>query len=451
MNPTRRGIGTAAAACCFAVLLMPARAQRPPIPAQLSLKEAVSIAFTNSPVLTQSQASLGETEAARERARAALMPQLSVGVFEAVRTVNLEAQGIQFPEIPGLGRTVPVRVGPFSQFDARAYLNQEVLNFQRRYGHKAAGARLEASEAENLNVRELLATTVVMAYVNAQRSQAAEATLRKQLALSRQLLTITNDRASQGVASSLDTRRAELQANNLQQALLEAENALTVAKLELAKVIHAEISADYELADIASYFETSTPNEQEALKQAFDSRPDYRAAQAQLRAVELDLRSARAERYPSLAFAADYGQSGRKPFENLNTYRVQGSLNIPVFQGGRIAADVKQAESRRQRAEAFLEEVRAGVESDVLSALAKVQSAKRQVEVAEESISLGQEEVDLTTARFTSGVTDNTEIVNAQDRLTRAEDNRIRALFHLHLAVAELQRATGNAEKTYRP
>jgi outer membrane protein TolC len=409
------------------------------------------MAFANSPVLQQSQARVGETEAARQQARSALLPQLSVGVFEAVRTVNLEAQGIQFPEIPGIGRPVPARVGPFSQFDARAFLNQEVLNFQRRYGHKAAGARLEASEAENLNVRELLALTVVMTYVNAQRSQAAEATLRKQVALSRQLLTITTDRASQGVASTLDMRRAALQTNNLQQALLEAENALTVAKLELAKVIHAEISANYELADIASFYETATPNEQDALKQAFDARPDYRAAQAQLRAVELDLRGARAERYPSLAFAADYGQSGRKPFENLNTYRVQGSLNIPVFQGGRISADVKQAESRLQRAEAFLEEVRAEVETDVLSALAKVRSAKRQVEVADATIALGQEEVDLTTARFTAGVTDNTEIVNAQDRLTRAEDNRIRALFRLHLAVAELQRATGAAERAYRP
>jgi outer membrane protein TolC len=51
---------------------------------------------------------------------------------------------------------------------------------------------------------------------------------------------------------------------------------------------------------------------------------------------------------------------------------------------------------------------------------------------------------------ISAGVTDNTEIVNAQDRLTRAEDNRIRALFHLHLAVAELQRAMGAAERAYR-
>jgi outer membrane protein TolC len=424
--------------------------QRPSIPPQLSLREAVSIAFANSPLLRQSEARIGETAAARQQARAALLPQLSVGVFEALRTVNLDAQGIQFPDIPGLGRAVPVRVGPFSQFDARGYLNQEILNFQHRYGHKAAGARLEASEAEGLNVRELLALNVVIGYVNAQRSQAAAATLRQQLALSRQLLTITTDRASQGIASALDTKRSEQQANNLQQALLEAENALTIAKLELAKAMHAEISASYELADIASFYDTTAPGEKEALAAAFESRPDYRAAQAQVRAAALDLRGSRAERYPSLAFAADYGQSGRKPFQNLNTYRVQGALNIPVFQGGRISADVQQAQSRLDRAEAYLDEVRAGVETDVLGALANVNSARQQVEVANSTIALAQQEVDLSTARFTSGVTDNTEVVNAQDRLARSEDNRIRALYNLQVAQAGLQRAIGAAEKTYR-
>jgi outer membrane protein TolC len=226
---------------------------------------------------------------------------------------------------------------------------------------------------------------------------------------------------------------------------------LTIAKLELAKLIHAQISADYELADIASFYDTSAPAEKEALAAAFESRPDYRAAQAQVRAAELDLRSSRAERYPTVAFAADYGQSGKKVFHNRNTFRVQGSLNIPVFLGGRISADVRQAQSRLESAQAFLDEVRAEVETDVLSAVANVTSAKRQVEVADATIVLSQQEVDLSTARFTSGVTDNTEVVNAQDRLARAEDNRIRALYNLHLAQAGLQRATGAAEKAYRP
>jgi hypothetical protein len=260
------------------------------------------------------------------------MPQVSVGVFEALRTVNLEAQGIQAPEIPGIGRAIPIRVGPFSQFDARAFLNQEVLNFQRRYGHKAAGARLEATEAENVNTRELLALSVVVSYVTAQRSQASAATLRKQLSLSRELLTITSDRASQGVASTLDTRRAEQQANNLQQALLEAENDLVLAKLELAKLMHARISSEYELADIASFYDTNAPAEKEAMAMAFESRPDYRAAQAQVRAAELDLfcRRLRTKRQEGLSQPEYISRAGLVEYS-----RVSGRAYCGRCQAGR--------------------------------------------------------------------------------------------------------------------
>jgi outer membrane protein TolC len=426
-------------------------ADRPALPAQLTLQQAVAIAFQSSPVLRESQSRVMESEAFRAQARSALLPQITVGAFEALRTVNLEAQGIEIPEIPGIGRPLPVRAGPFGQFDARAYLNQDILNFQRRFTHRAAGARLQASQADDLNVREVLALSVVVAYLNAQRSQASAATLRQQLSLSRQLLTITSDRTSQGVASTLDTRRAEQQANNLQQSLLEAENSLTATKLELARVLHAQITADYELADIGSFYQPETPSVSDALAAAFQARPDYRAAQAQVQASELDLRASKSERYPTVAFAADYGQSGNKPLENLNTYRVQGSINIPVFLGGRISADVKQAKAHIERAQSYLDEVRAQVETDVLTAMAGVASAKKQVEVAQSTIALASDEVDLSMSRFTGGVTDNTEVINAQDRVSRAEDNRIRALYNLHLALASLQRAAGTAEKTYRP
>jgi outer membrane protein TolC len=408
------------------------------------------MAFDASPALRRAAARVRETQAARDQIRATRLPQLSVGAFDALRTVNLEAQGIQAPVIPGLGQVIPTRVGPFSQVDARAFLNQEILNFSQRYRRQAGNTRMEVSAAEEANARELLALNVVVAYVNAQRAQASAATLHKQLSLARELLTLTTDRFSQGVASSLEVKRSQQQVNNLQQTLFEVRNSLTTAKLELANVIHAQVSADYELAGIASFYDRKTPAQADALALALQSRPDYRAAEAQVRAAELEVRGARSERYPTLSFAADYGQSGKQPFSNLNTFRIQGSLNIPVYLGGRIKADALQAESRLEQAQALLDEVRSQVETDVLTALGSVESAQRQVDVAESTIRLAQEEVDLSIARFTGGVTDNTEVVNAQDRLARAEDNRIRALFNLHIAGAGLERAIGAAEKTYR-
>jgi outer membrane protein len=66
------------------------------------------------------------------------------------------------------------------------------------------------------------------------------------------------------------------------------------------------------------------------------------------------------------------------------------------------------------------------------------------------NVTLSRQEVDFTRSRFTQGIADNTEVVNAQDRLERADEARIRAQYTLGLARANLARATGAAEKTYR-
>ncbi len=447
-----RGSSSFVVACAwFAGISALAGAERPEIPARLTLEQAVSIAFTQNSDLRRADARAAGTAAERDRVRAPLLPQVSISAFDALQTVNLRARGIQAPEIPGVGSFLPVRVGPFSQVDARALVTQELFNVPLRHRHRAANARVESAEAERVNAREALALQVVAAYVEAQRSQAMEATLRKQLSLARQLHTITTDRFQQGIASSLETKRALQQANNLQQSLFEAESGLTAAKLQLANVMQAKIGSGFELADMAGFYNTAMMSEPEALAAALQGRPEYRAAQAQVRAAELELRAARSRRLPTLSFAADYGQSGRAPFQNLNTYRLQGSLNIPLYLGGDISAETRQQHSRLDEAQAFLEDLEAQIETDVLTALSGVASARRQVEVADETIRLAGEELDLSTARFTSGVTDNTEVVNAQDRLARAEENRIRALFNLNLHRAKLQRATGMAEKAYRP
>src|SRR5439155_22361238 len=71
-------------------------------------------------------------------------------------------------------------------------------------------------------------------------------------------------------------------------------------------------------------------------------------------------------------------------------------------------------------------------------------------ETSAQNVTLSRQEVELTRARFLQGVTDNTEVVNAQDRLSKANDAQIRALYTLGLACANLARAVGGAERAYR-
>jgi outer membrane protein TolC len=419
-----------------------AGADRPDIPAVLPLRRAVSIALAQSTSLRAAQWRLKQAEARADQARAPLLPQVSVGAYQADQTVNLRAMGIDIPFLPS-------KVGPFPSMDLRGTVTQDLFNMQSMRNRKAAAQRTVTSERQAQNAREAVVLAVVGAYLQALRSKASQDTTREQLQLAQRLYELTRDREQQGVSSTLDTNRARQQVNSLQQALVEAENNLTAAKLQLANVIHARVTAAFDLEELGNQYATGPVDRQEAVRTALEARPDYRAAESHVRAAELQLKAIRASRLPVVQFKGDFGQSGRTPFENLSTFRVLGSVNVPLFTGGRIAGQVAEAQGQLEEARVSLEEIESQVETDVLTALAAVDAAARELKVAEENVRLAKEEVDLATARLTSGVADNTEVVNAQDRLSRAEDTRIRAFYGLQTARANLERATGAAEKTY--
>ena len=135
---------------------------------------------------------------------------------------------------------------------------------------------------------------------------------------------------------------------------------------------------------------------------------------------------------------------------NVNTYRVAGTIEVPIFTGGYIHGQIEEAEGALREASAALDENRSQIETDVQTAISGIQWALREVETSVNNVRLSRQEVDFTRSRFTQGIADNTEVVNAQDRLTQADDAFIRAHFNLGLARANLARAVGAAEKTYR-
>jgi outer membrane protein TolC len=125
-------------------------------------------------------------------------------------------------------------------------------------------------------------------------------------------------------------------------------------------------------------------------------------------------------------------------------------VDIPIFTGGRTGGEVHEAEGSFLNATAALDKSRSQIESDVLTAISGVEWALKEFQTSAENVVLSRQELDLTRARFLQGVADNTEVVNAQDRLTRANDARIRAQFTLGLSRANLARSVGSAEKAYR-
>jgi outer membrane protein TolC len=418
------------------------------LPPLLTLSVALNIALTNSTVLREAIAHLDQTSGHYLQSRSALMPQVGIFARQSIQTISLQGFGIDIPGLPP--STAQGRVGPFGSMDARAVLSQDLLNLASIRSWQSYRQRRESSRLLVEDAREVVALNVVSAYLEALRSKATRDTLAEQRKLAEELYNITRQRVNQGASAELDANRAMQKVNTLEQQWQEASQSYIAAKLNLANILQARITSDFEVADGAAYGAGTFPDRDIAIATALGRRADYRSAESQVRAAELRVKSVKASRLPTLGLRVGDGPSGNSPVNNVNTYRVQGQIEVPLYTGGRIKGEIEEAEGALREAHALLDKNRFQIQTDVLTAISGIEWALKQVETSARNVKLSREEVEFTRARFAQGISDNTEVVNAQDRLTQADEAEIQARYMLGLARANLARATGAAEGTYR-
>jgi outer membrane protein TolC len=413
------------------------------LPKQLTLSQALSIALTNNSMIRSAQDRLEQAAGRTAQTRSKLLPDLEADARQSYLTINLIGLGIDIPTVPQ-GKT-----GPFGSMDARITLTQDLLNIANREAWKSSQSGQQSARLLIDNAREIVVLDVVAVYLQALRAKESRDTLAEQTKLATELYKLTEDRVKQGVSAPLESNRALQQVNTLQQRQQEAEQSYIAAKLSLAYLLQTRITSDFELDDSAAYGAEATIYRDTALKDALASRPDYRSMEANVKAAELQVSSVKAYRFPTVAASFSDGQSGDSPVHNMNTYRLQGAISFPIYTSGRIRGQIDEAQGALREAQAGMDQLRSQIESEVLTAMSGVEWAIKEVTTSSANVKLSREEVQLARQRFEKGVTDNTEVVNAQDRVSRADDARVRAMYTLGLARANLARATGAAEKTY--
>ncbi len=173
------------------------------------------------------------------------------------------------------------------------------------------------------------------------------------------------------------------------------------------------------------------------------------AAAREFKAAGADKKASEYSRLPSVRFDGNWAYLGTSSANSIPTYTYTASVNMPLFTGGRIHAEIKRADLEIQKLEQQKDDLRNQIALDVKTALLNLQSARNEVQVANLGVQLSKEEVDQARDRFKAGVANNIEVIQAQDSLARANDNQIAALYRFNQARADLARAIGQMERVY--
>lgn len=414
-----------------------------PTPIALSLETAISLGLKHNLGGVLATDAITDARGQHWQDLSELLPNVVTNTGFGVHQIKLRAAiGLSIPGVP------PV-VGPFGNFDSRAYFTQSVFNWQSIERTRSSTAQLKSAEFGSQNARELVVLVIVSNYLLAIADQSEVESATSQRDTAKALFQQASDQKTAGVASAVDVLRSEVELKSREQEVISAQNNLAKEKLVLARAIGLPLGQQFDITTRVPYHELSASSLNEAIQSAYQARPDFQGQINRVRASELARKSASAERYPSLGVETDYGLSGVNPGISHGTVDAAVTLRIPLFQGGRVHGDVLRADAALAEEKERLEDLRARIDEEVRDAYLDLEASAQEVSVEKSAVVLATRTLEQSRDRFTSGVTDNIEVTQAQDALAIANDAYIASLYSYNIAKISLARATGVAASRY--
>ncbi len=414
-----------------------------PQPLRLTLRDAVQIALKQNPQVQVANLNVAGSQENHVVARAALLPQANLAVSETVQRENLETfLGARFPGFPA-------HTSPFWTSQGGPNGSAPLLDLAAWHRWRESKENITGAHAQELTVREQNVLLVVSQYLGSLRAAADVGAAQSRVELAKALFDQASDLQRNGVGTAIDTLRANVQYQNEQQRLIEARTALATSLYGLSRLLNIDPHQPVELADASEFFKTPAYSADETMERAFVARPEMKAVASEIRAAELEKDAAKDARIPRIALNGEWTEEGLSPASAMPVYNFGAALDVPLFTGGRIRAQIAISDIELKKLAQQQTDLRNQIAQEVRTAAAQLDAAKNEVDVANLGVGLAREEVTQARDRFQAGVANNIEVITAQDELARANDNQIVALYRYNQARADLAHATGQMESLY--
>ena len=204
----------------------------------------------------------------------------------------------------------------------------------------------------------------------------------------------------------------------------------TVGRIVLLAVLAALL-----VGTSAQFHGASAQSLEEALVRAYQNNPALQAQRARLRAVDEEVPEALAGWRPTVEITGDIGAlhsdtDGMIPNSGSSTVIPHGvglSAVTPVYQGGRVAAQIDSAENRVSAGRAQLQEVEQSILLDTVTAYMDVLRYNAEIELSRSSERVVRRQLQAAQDRLDVGEVTRTDVAQAEARLAQAGAERVMA------------------------
>jgi outer membrane protein len=462
----------------IAVILFTSWAVRAQEVRSLSLEEALALATGTDEQLVVARAGVKRAEANVERTESQRKPQLGLGASYQ-RTILSQFEGLgggSAPEVP------PECQEPYVA-DPSLPLEERVAILERRIacpdggglggidftqlGFGAAnawnlgldfnwplftGGRVEAQtraaeELEKIAEANITATDaqvrldVTAAYFDAALAAELVEISEASVAQAEETLRITSLRANEGAQAEFDVLQARVTRDNQQPPLIRSRAQRDLAFDRLRALLDLPEDQPLRLTTpVTAAVERSVETDIDVL-----ARIPVRQAASRVEAAEQGLRATKAQKRPSISVQSQYGLVGYSEsfFPELDAFRdnwtVGAALQLPLYSGGRIEAEIEAARADVEEARAQLDQITELSRLDLSSALADLRAARATFDATAGTVEQAQRGVELAQLRYREGVSIPLEVQNARLLLEQARVNRAQAARDLVVAQTRVE------------
>jgi outer membrane protein TolC len=409
---------------------------------RITLEDALALARRNDPTYRSAAtfAELAKKDVALSRAT--LLPNVSFTTSELYTQGNNSRFGVRY-----------IANNAIHEYVGQGDVHQ-VLDLASVAGYRKTAALAAAAKGQAEVAARGLVVTVVQDYFNVGAAEEKLTTAKRAADDGDRFLQLTKDLEQGGEVAHSDVIKAEIQSQDRQRLLKEAQLALLSARLDLAVILFPDFNDNFELADDL-HANVALPTQSEFEAQAAHNNPEIRAALAAVQAASQEVNAARFGYFPAVTVDYWYGidaenyatysvyapdQGGRVP--NLGSSAL-ASLTIPLWNWGATQARVRQAELRRDQSKVELSFAQRKLLAEMRSLYSEAETASNELVGLQRSSELAAESLRLTTLRYKDGEATVLEVVDAQTTSAAASDAYQNGALRYRVALANLQTLTG--------
>lgn len=410
----------------------------------LTLKDALHYALLHKAEARQANLDIENSDYQIQEVKSNALPHLNV-------EANL-ANNVKIQEMPltmgGQTQMIPFNLKWNSQITATA--SQILFNQAVFMGLKAARSAKEFYIINKELTDEQIIEKVASTYYQVFQSQAMLQTLETTINSTTHIKNIIEDLHRNGLATQIDLDRTKVSLSNLKANKQQVINAVELQQNVLKFFMGMDLSTAIQMPANTFTIDESTV----LTENNIDTRTEVHLLEKQKELLAYKLKSIQADYYPSLAAFGTFGYQGmgdkfpwgNKPSDGVfwtSASAVGISLKLPIFNGFETRAKVKQAKVDIQKIDVQLEDTKQALTLDFVNAQKSIENALITINIQKENVDLAKSILTNMQNNYKHGLATLTDLLNAENAYTEAENNYTTALLDFKLAEIQIVKSQG--------